>query len=70
MTILSFPDTYRVGLFGDEHTEPTIPAPDGGWGVPNVETAGYLTFGLPTAHITPELGDWLVVHPDVLVGGW
>ena len=66
MTILSFPDTYAPALFGDEHTEPTVPPPDGGWGVGNTETEGFIAFGLPTEHVAPELADWLAAHPDVI----
>jgi hypothetical protein len=64
--VLVFPASARLALFGDEETPPTIPAPEGGWGVGAVdEVTGEIRFGCPEVHITPELQAWLDEHDDV-----
>ena len=68
--VLVFPASARLALFGDETTPPTIPAPEGGWGVANEETDGVLRFGVPLEHITPALAAYLADPAnDVAVEG-
>jgi len=50
-----FPASARLALFGDETTPPTIPAPEGGWGVPSIGEDGSMAFGVPSEHITKAL---------------
>jgi hypothetical protein len=53
--VLVFPASARLALFGDETTPPTIPAPEGGWGVASIGEDGSMAFGVPAEHITKAL---------------
>jgi hypothetical protein len=57
--VLVFPASARLALFGDETTPPTIPAPEGGWGVPSIGEDGSMAFGVPSEHINRALAAYL-----------
>jgi len=65
---IEFPMTMYDAVFGTEEKPPTVPAPEGGWGVPNMErTKAYFSFGLPLESLTPELVEWCKKNPSVLL---